>query len=352
MKKHFLSIFLFFVFLSSQSFSESITFQDDDHIGWSCGSLSMYCLPQQEIDNHFNLVSENVLERWDTLIGNQIFSLYSPGRDNDSLTKEFNELNNLRLSLWIKDYDQFPCESNPFFKLSQELLLNNKFRQVNCISFEHSLTDPSYNSSCIQIKKRRFFALEGPMDNNVSCFFKLLSNWNVSSLVRLTDDIDHKTGKSKCFPYWTDLVFEKNSQTFLQIPVKAQYETPVSKWGRLVVPYFVWPDWDDHKGVNSEKLVNFINQARNNNTSEDDIIAVHCSAGVGRTGTFIACLCLLDEIDEQLEKGLLPENLQLSIARLFLHLNFYRPWLVSTPSQYITLYRTVEWYLNYKKGDK
>ena len=29
-----------------------------------------------------------------------------------------------------------------------------------------------------------------------------------------------------------------------------------------------------------------------------------------------------------------------------------RPWLIATSAQYITLYRTVEWYLNYKKGDE
>lgn len=99
-----------------------------------------------------------------------------------------------------------------------------------------------------------------------------------------------------------------------------------------------------------DKLHLYRENFKNRKARKHEIIAVHCSAGVGRTGTFIAAFCLLEKIDEQLAKGIAPENLQINIAKLFVYLNLYRPWLVSRPLQYITLYRTAEWYINQKKS--
>lgn len=304
----------------------------------------MISLPQLAIDEHFEKVKERVDARWDLLAKEYEFPLYSPEKDDNTILEEFYHFSNLRLRLWLRDPNCFPCESNPLFKVSQEHLLAGRYRQPNCITFEHSATDSSYNSTSIQIGKRRFLAMEGPFKDFVPYFFRLLVNWKAHYLVCLTDQVD-KAGTPKCYPYWKGRIVEKEEGQFLRVSVDGSYEEPTSDWGTKELPYEFWPSWEDHHGVDPELLVKAADRVRKA-LNENQIIAVHCSGGVGRTGTFISAICLLDMIDEQLANGATPEEIQLSIAQLFYYLNFHRPWLVAKPGQYLTLYRTVDWYLN------
>ena len=59
--------------------------------------------------------------------------------------------------------------------------------------------------------------------------------------------------------------------------------------------------WPDH-GVptNAISLVNFIKRVRNTHPySRQDLLLVHCSAGVGRTGTFITLDYMLERIKQE-----------------------------------------------------
>ncbi len=324
--------------LSASSKNQELIRLEGVNIGW----FSMFTLPEEHIDNHFDLVKNEVEKRWLMLGASCDFPAYSPGRSEDSIVEEFYELNDLRVQIWFQNHTAFPCQSNPLFKISQKHLQTNRFRQPNCITFEHSATDSSYNSSSIAIGKRRFFALEGPLEEYVPYFFRLLCNWKVSFLVCLTNEIDRK-GTPKCYPYWQNRIVQRDEGQFLRIKVEGFREQPDS-WDTVDIPYVFWPDWIDNQGVEPKRLIKEANLVRAN-TKNEDIIAVHCSAGVGRTGTFIATICLLDEIDKQLENGIKPADVHINIAQLFLYLNHYRPWLVTQPSQYVTLYRTVEYYL-------
>ncbi len=303
----------------------------------------MYTLSQHEIDQHFAKVKEEVDSRWSLLSEQYDFPRYTPGRGEDSLVNEFYRFSNLRVHLWLENQNSFPCQSNPLFKISQTHLINHRFRQPCCITFDHSATDSSYNSTSLTLGKRRFFALEGPIEEHVPHFFRLLTNWNVAYLVCLTEETDD-AGSPKCYPYWNNRITQNEHGQFLRIRVDGAYEQP-SSWGNKDLPYLFWPDWQDHHGADPEELVQAVNRVRKQ-VNEREIIAVHCSAGVGRTGTFISAICLLDEIDEQLASGISRQHIQLNIPKLFLYLNFHRPWLVAKPSQYLTLYRTADWYLN------
>jgi cadherin 5 type 2 (VE-cadherin) len=65
--------------------------------------------------------------------------------------------------------------------------------------------------------------------------------------------------------------------------------------------------WDDHRvPTNSNELVRFIRLIRSEYRPEEDgPILVHCSAGVGRTGTFIALDRLLQQLDKLSYNGYL-----------------------------------------------
>lgn len=313
-----------------------------EHIEWN----TMYSLPQNSVDQHFESIAEAVKYRWNLLGSNKEFPFYKWGKNEETINAEFHKLNEERLNLWFENKEGLPYQSHPLFKISQEHLIHGRFRQPQCISFEHSVTDTSYNSTCIQVGNRRFFALEGPLEAHVSPFFRLLANWNVKTLACLTDEKDDK-GTPKCFPYWKNRIVTKDHESFLQIPVVGELGEPETKRIKEL-PYIFWPEWEDHHGVDPEKLAKAANRAREN-AKENEIIAVHCSAGVGRTGTFISAVCILDAIDDQLSKGVTSEKIELNIAKLFYYLNFHRPWLVAKAPQYLTLYRMADWYIkNYE----
>jgi len=298
-----------------------------------------YNLTRSEIDEHFSNINSTVKSLWKLLAFDLKFPKYHSKVNESIISDEFYYLSDLRTTLWTAGREGIPYQSSPLFKPSQEHLLNKKYRKSNCITFEHTATDNSYNSSCVEVSKRRFFALEGPCEENTDCFLNLIVKWGVSYLVCLTDEKD-KSGSSTCYPYWKNRVIKAQNETLLNI-TNGSVSTQM--------PYVFWPDWEDYQGTDPEKLVNIVNQVRNK-TPEKDIIAVHCSAGVGRTGTFIAATCLLDNIDKQLKNGIRPNNLNINIAKLFMYLNFHRPWLIATSSQYITLYKVVDFYIDQLKS--
>ena len=98
--------------------------------------------------------------------------------------------------------------------------------------------------------------------------------------------------------------------------------------------------WDDHSAPITNynkiiKMVRFVDKYRN-----DFPVVVHCSAGVGRTGTFISMYNLYHEIIEQIKDPNVQE-IKFSIMNLVRKLKEMRMLLVENEIQYILLYQFV-----------
>merc|ERR1719198_814309 len=66
----------------------------------------------------------------------------------------------------------------------------------------------------------------------------------------------------------------------------------------------------------------------------------HCSAGVGRTGTFVALIKLLRELElGQLSSQ--PETLDSLVASIIEAMRERRLWMVNTDTEFATLYATL-----------
>ena len=70
--------------------------------------------------------------------------------------------------------------------------------------------------------------------------------------------------------------------------VEANYEGETEKRRVELVHYTTWPDFDVPKTESFACLLQHVNRCND----DDAPIVVHCSAGVGRTGTF----CLIDSM--------------------------------------------------------
>ena len=100
-----------------------------------------------------------------------------------------------------------------------------------------------------------------------------------------------------------------------------------------------WPDF----GVpdTPKTLVDLVNILREEH-SPNETCLVHCSAGVGRTGTIIALNKIMEEIDNGAE--------EVDIFDTVLQLRSERVHMVQKPSQYTFLYGCVDYYLSMKEN--
>ena len=95
--------------------------------------------------------------------------------------------------------------------------------------------------------------------------------------------------------------------------------------------------WPDH-GVPADKtvMIAFVRRVRQNHPSEGPPLIVHCSAGVGRTGTFITLDTMLQRIDNKEEdlnvyeflvdmrsKRTLMVQTEVGVGYLFIYLSIY-----------------------------
>ena len=91
----------------------------------------------------------------------------------------------------------------------------------------------------------------------------------------------------------------------------------------LKVTHFHFAAWPDH-GVPADKtsLIHFIQRVRKSHAFEGPPLLVHCSAGVGRTGTFM----VLDSMIQRMKA----EKETLNVYEFICHLRLKRPLMVQT----------------------
>ncbi|XP_036964427.1 receptor-type tyrosine-protein phosphatase beta-like isoform X4 [Acanthopagrus latus] len=190
---------------------------------------------------------------------------------------------------------------------------------------------PGYNS------RKEFIAAQGPLPTTVNEFWRMIWEKNVQTLVMLTRC--NEQGRVKCEQYW-----ETGTKIYEDINVTTTSEIPLEDWTirdfdiknvktaeTRAVRHFHFTAWPDH-GVpeTTELLISFRHLVREhmNQYSRHSPTVVHCSAGVGRTGTFIA----IDRLLFQIER----ENI-VDVYGIVHDLRMHRPLMVQTEDQYVFL---------------
>ncbi len=275
--------------------------------------VSARCAKEQS--RHFEHVKKQVDLRWDDFKGKNSFALFKPGKSDEELEAEFSSIITARKQAWTKSS----------YKKAAHLLSNNLVRYNSCVAFAYNNTVDDYNASTVVLGDKIYIACEGPRSRHMPNFFGLLHKLQATHLVRLTGSREGK--KVKCHPYWKEHVRKAaDGSEFLHIP---------DEHGSGQVRAYDMAEWKDNQGIDPSKLLRVMLNVRKELQDCNGLLAVHCSAGVGRTGTFLAALAIVDVIDSKKP---------LSISEIVYKISLQRIYGVSTPSQYITLYRLAELY--------
>ncbi|CAI9153547.1 unnamed protein product [Rangifer tarandus platyrhynchus] len=195
---------------------------------------------------------------------------------------------------------------------------------------------PGYHS------KEDFIATQGPLPNTLKDFWRMVWEKNVYAIVMLTKCVEQ--GRTKCEEYWPS----KQAQDHGDITVAMTSEIVLPEWtirdftvkNTLTseshpLRQFHFTSWPDH-GVpdTTDLLINFRYLVRDymKQSPPESPILVHCSAGVGRTGTFVA----IDRLIYQIEN----EN-TVDVYGIVYDLRMHRPLMVQTEDQYVFLNQCV-----------
>jgi len=292
-------------------------------------------LPRYECETKFAAVQKGFEERSNLFLKGKHFQNWSANRTQKDIFEEFKRIEEWRHQSWYSEKTGELLVSRIDFMVAQDLLEKGFYRRPNLIAFQYNQSDGSYNSSNIVLNGQRFLALEGPTEKNLSQFYKLLQNFQVTQLVRLTPSISN--GEQQSSPYWQGRI-KKDSKTksnFINIPLAGiQTSFPIR--------YYFTESWQDNGSIDPLALSQLIQAVRKDSDPENGLLACHCGNGVGRTGTFIAGLVLLQEIDRQIAAGIKLAEIDISIEKVVMQLSLQRVYMVAKPEQYLTLYRLID----------
>ncbi|XP_064365108.1 receptor-type tyrosine-protein phosphatase beta isoform X2 [Dromaius novaehollandiae] len=200
--------------------------------------------------------------------------------------------------------------------------------------------------------RREYIATQGPLPGTKDEFWKMAWEQNVHNIVMVTQCVEK--GRVKCDHYWPldqdslyygDLIVEMLSESVL--PEWTIREFKICSEEQLdstrLIRHFHYTVWPDH-GVpeTTQSLIQFVRTVRDyiNRTPNTGPSIVHCSAGVGRTGTFIA----LDRILQQLDS-----KDTVDIYAAVHDLRLHRVHMVQTECQYVYLHQCVRDVLRARK---
>lgn len=179
---------------------------------------------------------------------------------------------------------------------------------------------------------------QGPLHSTRDDFWRMCWESGARGIVMLTRCVEK--GREKCDRYWP---YDTRPVYYGDIAVTALNESRYPDWTvtelmlsrgseQRVVKHFHFTTWPDF-GVPEppETLARFVRAFRERCPPDARPVVVHCSAGVGRSGTFIT----LDTALQQLARG----ADALDVFGMVHAMRRERVWMVQTEQQYICIHQ-------------
>ncbi|XP_051921551.1 tyrosine-protein phosphatase non-receptor type 2-like [Hippocampus zosterae] len=251
---------------------------------------------------------------------------------------------------WQNVYNEIRNQANEYPYNVAKLAVNrnlNRYRDVS--PYDHSRvklesSENDYiNASLVSVEeaRRAYILSQGPLRNTCGHFWLMIWEQCSKAVIMLNRIIEK--GSEKCAQYWpttaeqqmsfTDTGFvvrllSEEDHSYFKIRVLKLQNVKTGEWRSIYhFHYTAWPDFGVPESPAS--FLNFLFKVRESCSlgTEHGPSVVHCSAGIGRSGTFAlvdTCLVLMDRRNN-------PSSVD--IQKVLLDMREYRMGLIQTPDQ-------------------
>ncbi|XP_036440375.1 tyrosine-protein phosphatase non-receptor type 5 [Colossoma macropomum] len=171
-------------------------------------------------------------------------------------------------------------------------------------------------------KERAYIATQGPTVNTVGDFWRMVWQEHCPIIVMITN-LEEKN--EKCTEYWPEdtVIWEGIEITVKQVIQADDYSlrifTVKFEGEERNLRHYWYTSWPDQKTPDKAppllQLVQEVEEARKKAAPDSGPIIVHCSAGIGRTGCFIATTILCEQLRREGVVDILRTTSQLRLER-------------------------------------
>ncbi|ELU01337.1 hypothetical protein CAPTEDRAFT_121691 [Capitella teleta] len=264
---------------------------------------------------------------------------------------------------YSEEYEELSLVGKDQPKEASDLPCNrSKNRFINILPYDHSRVKllpiddedggdyinanwiPGYNS------RREYIASQGPLPSTRDDHWRMIWECNCQCIVMLTKCVE--AARQRCDHYWP---IDSEAIYYGDLQVQILNETKSTDWSisEFIISkgdqsrrlkHFHYHSWPDMKAPNKTgSIVPFVRLIRAKVQLDGGPLLVHCSAGVGRTGTFIA----LDHLMQHIE-----EHDDIDIYGTVYQMRKHRCMMVQTESQYIFIHKCLEFVLEGGEDDE
>lgn len=245
---------------------------------------------------------------------------------------------------------------------------DDKDRYPNvCPAISTAIRGPGYppdyylNGNRIALHSQCYLALQAPLTGTREDFWRAIANENVKVIAMLTRFFE--AGHTKAHLYWPLYQQPANYGPFTILERSQEEEGNIIKRtfnitneetgeSREVV-HLHFMAWPDQGVIKPEQFVELLDKIDREQGNHEGPIAVHCSAGVGRTGTVITAHSLRKHVEEELANGRTPDEIAINVPATILEGRKQRhPLFVQTGEQCASIYEALAYAFNEQTREK